>query len=83
MGSLTRVNVHYRELQEVVAKNSEMPVMGTFLEGENVYTSHLPSKGMLLLGNEANGISAAVETSFLTNLPFLNLDRQKTQKVSM
>jgi RNA methyltransferase, TrmH family len=61
MGSLTRVNVHYRELQEVVAKNSEMPVMGTFLEGENVYTSHLPSKGMLLLGNEANGISAAVE----------------------
>ncbi|HSI71469.1 MAG TPA: RNA methyltransferase [Gillisia sp.] len=61
MGSLTRVKVIYKDLQELVDSNPEMPVMGTFLEGENIYTTTLPATGLLILGNEANGISSAVE----------------------
>jgi len=61
MGSLTRVKVSYLDLQKVIDQNLEMPVLGTFMEGENIYTSNLPASGMLILGNEANGISAPVE----------------------
>jgi RNA methyltransferase, TrmH family len=57
MGSITRVKVNYLDLQELINKNAEMPVMGTFLEGENIYTTSLPESGLLILGNEANGIS--------------------------
>ncbi|MCM4158585.1 RNA methyltransferase [Antarcticibacterium flavum] len=61
MGSLTRVKLHYHDLQEVVNNNTQLPVMGTFLEGENVYTATLPASGIIILGNEANGISTTVE----------------------
>jgi len=59
MGSLTRVNVHYKEVLEVLA-SSDRPILGTFMEGDNIYTSNLPQNGMIVLGNEANGISKAV-----------------------
>lgn len=36
-------------------------VFGTFLDGENIYTSPLPSCGLIVMGNEAHGISLAVE----------------------
>ena len=55
MGSLTRVNIHYRNLPEVIEQTA-LPVFGTFMEGENVYQQSLPSEGILIMGNEANGI---------------------------
>ena len=60
MGSITRVNVSYLNLENFVSE-SNTEVYGAFMDGENVYKSKLPSKGVLVLGNEANGISAAIE----------------------
>jgi len=60
MGSITRVNVSYLNLESFLAE-SNTEVYGAFMDGENVYKSELPSKGVLVLGNEANGISAAIE----------------------
>lgn len=60
MGSLARVNVTYADLEEVLATNSQ-EVIGTFMEGENIYESDLPSKGIVVMGNEANGISDSIE----------------------
>lgn len=60
MGSLARVNVHYAPITEILA-NSKRPVYGTFMDGENVYGTSLPKEAILVLGNEANGISATVE----------------------
>ncbi len=60
MGSITRVNVSYLNLENFLAE-SNTEVYGAFMDGENVYKSELPSKGVLVLGNEANGISAAIE----------------------
>ncbi|MFD2822986.1 TrmH family RNA methyltransferase [Lacinutrix iliipiscaria] len=60
MGSITRVNVSYIDLEHFL-KTTESEVFGTFMDGENVYESSLPSQGVLVLGNEANGISAAIE----------------------
>lgn len=61
MGSLTRVNVQYLDLESYL-DSCENDVFGTFLMGENVYTSDLPAQGIIVLGNEANGISEAIET---------------------
>jgi len=60
MGSITRVNVSYLNLENFLAE-SNAEVYGAFMDGENVYKSELPSKGVLVLGNEANGISVAIE----------------------
>jgi len=38
-----------------------MPVYGTFMSGEVVYTQTMPKKGVLVMGNEANGISKNIE----------------------
>jgi RNA methyltransferase, TrmH family len=61
MGSLTRVNVHYCDLEQLISNNSELPIIGTFLEGENLYSTSLPENGILIMGNEANGITAEIE----------------------
>ena len=31
------------------------------MKGENIYTADLPKKGLIILGNEANGISGVIE----------------------
>ncbi len=60
MGSITRVNITYANL-EVFLKTEETQVFGAFMDGENVYKQELPKTGVLVLGNEANGISTSIE----------------------
>lgn len=60
MGSITRVNITYCNLEEAL-KNSDKDVFGAFMDGDNVYEIKLPTSGILVLGNEANGISSDVE----------------------
>lgn len=61
MGSLTRVNVVYADLLEYLDK-SKRPIYGTYMDGDNVYTSQLPKDAILIMGNEANGISSEITT---------------------
>ena len=60
MGSLTRVNISYANLEEILTKEANS-VFGTFMNGENIYAENLPEKGIIVLGNEANGISESIE----------------------
>ena len=62
MGSLARVQVHYQDLTEFIRQQPSDLVYGTFMDGINVYTTALADQGLLILGNEANGISSEVET---------------------
>ena len=59
MGSLTRVSIVYTNLQAYL-KETSLPKYATLMEGENVYKSELPKQAILVMGNEANGISDAV-----------------------
>lgn len=61
MGSISRVNVVYTSL-EIFLKKTNQPIYGAFMDGDDVYKSELPSNAVLIMGNEANGVSAAVET---------------------
>lgn len=60
MGSMTRVAVNYVNLSEFL-RQTKLPVFGTFMDGENIYRRELPANGIIVLGNEANGISTGVE----------------------
>lgn len=66
MGATARVKVCYTDLQAFVGSLGEsIPVYGTFLDGDNIYTSALTQGGLLIMGNEGQGISA--EIAALTN----------------
>jgi TrmH family RNA methyltransferase len=60
MGSVSRVNVSYVDLLEWINKTN-LPIYGTFMTGENIYNEKLPQEGIIVLGNEANGISKEIE----------------------
>jgi len=60
MGSISRVNVVYGDLENFLVK-TKLTVFGTFMDGKNIYQESLPKEGIIVMGNEANGISEAVE----------------------
>jgi TrmH family RNA methyltransferase len=59
MGSITRVNITYAPLKTVLQEGGS-PVYGAFMDGEVVYKVDFPETGILVLGNEANGISGEI-----------------------
>jgi TrmH family RNA methyltransferase len=60
MGSLTRVSIHYVDLAAYLSA-SKIPTYIADMEGENVYKTKLPKEGILIMGNEANGISDEIK----------------------
>ena len=60
MGSIARVNVSYIDLGSFISQ-SQLPVFGTFMDGTNIYKTDLPQEGIIIMGNEANGISPEIE----------------------
>lgn len=73
MGALARIRVHYIDLPEVL-KQVHVPIYGTFLDGEDFYSKELGQNGIIVMGNEGNGISPQVkelvnEKLFIPNYP--------------
>jgi TrmH family RNA methyltransferase len=60
MGSIGRVNVVYGNLKQFLLK-TKLPVFGTFMDGKNIYKEQLSREGIIVMGNEANGISKPIE----------------------
>jgi TrmH family RNA methyltransferase len=78
MGAVARVKVHYTDLPEFLAqvhqKTPSVPLYGTFLEGENIYQEALSTNGIIIMGNEGNGISPVIQKMvthklFIPNYP--------------
>ncbi len=59
MGSLARVSIIYTDLAAYL-QNSNLPKFAAVMDGENVYKSKLPENAVLVMGNEANGISDSI-----------------------
>lgn len=69
MGAICRVKVYYSETESFLSEISKLdsyPLIGTVLEGENIYKSQIPNKGVIVMGNESKGISP----SLLKNLDY-------------
>ena len=61
MGSLTRVSIHYTDLENYITK-SNLDTFIADMDGKNVYKTKLPKEGILIMGNEANGVSKEIKT---------------------
>lgn len=59
MGALARVKFHYTDLLQLLSQYDGQ-VYGTFLDGENIYGQELSENGIIVMGNEGNGISQGV-----------------------
>ena len=58
MGALARVKIHRVDLHDFLSANAEdTTIYGTFLEGEDIYRTPLSQTGIIVMGNEGNGIS--------------------------
>lgn len=62
MGALARVRVHYCDLCGTLGAlaSAGVPVYGTMLDGGDLYSTPLTAGGVIVMGNEGNGISDAV-----------------------
>ena len=84
MGSIARVQVHYLDLELFLKQNNSHLKIGAFLEGENLYTAKVPNDVIVVLGNEANGISGDVEKIIdkKINIPQFSLN-QETESLNV
>ena len=74
MGGIARVKVHYVDLASELSSANGVPVYGTFLDGENMYSKTLTNHGVIIMGNEGRGVSDEVgslvnERLYIPNYP--------------
>lgn len=60
MGALARVKIHYCNLVALISSIKNIPIYGTFLDGNNIYEETLSNNGLIVMGNEGNGVSEEV-----------------------
>lgn len=63
MGSFNRVKFYDCDFKtaQTIAQNSDSPIYGAFMEGQNIYTEKFPKSALLVMGNEGNGIRNEVK----------------------
>ena len=83
MGALARVKVHYADLADFLKKNNTLPIYGTFLDGEDIYSKELSHKGFIVMGNEGNGISEEIEQFINQRLYIPNYPADKATSESL
>ena len=77
MGSIARVRMIYTPLQPLLSSLPQhYPVYGTLLHGENIYTTQLTKHGIIVMGNEGNGIGKETQQHITRSLtiPRFNAD---------
>ncbi len=67
MGSIARVSINYVDLEEYLV-TEKRPIYGTFLEGKNIYLKDLEKEAVIVMGNEANGISPEIAKLIQTRI---------------
>ena len=85
MGSLSRVEVHYLPLEGFLA-TCALSIYVATLQGTNLYTTTFPEDCVIVLGNEANGVSpevAALANGAITIPRFGKLQQAESLNVAM
>jgi RNA methyltransferase, TrmH family len=59
-GSFIRVQIVYTDLKKFLME-TKIPILGAFLNGENIHKISFPKSGILLMGNESRGINSEIE----------------------
>lgn len=63
MGAISRIKIIYCDLEDTLRNTQKLnlPIYGTFMEGASIYNENLTKSGVIVMGNEGNGISKGVE----------------------
>ena len=60
MGSLARVNIYYADVEKIIPQ-LKLPVYGALLNGQNIYQTTFATEGLIVMGNEGNGIRPEIQ----------------------
>lgn len=90
MGALAHVKVHYVDLPQMLGdlchgNDGNVPVYGTFLDGDSIYATALQQRGVIVMGNEGRGVSADVERYVTERLlvPNFPAERMSTESLNV
>ena len=87
MGAIFRVKTFYTDLPVLLneLKQEGLPVFGTFLDGKNIYTTALSTRGLIVMGNEGKGISAEIEalTGQKLTIPSFARNSESTESLNV
>ncbi len=82
MGSLARVAIHYLDIEHYL-KASSLPIYGAFMDGENVYNQKLQQDAIIVMGNEANGVSESIEKLITEKVAIPQFGNQTTESLNV
>lgn len=84
MGSIARVKLHYLNLNELIDHLPvDYPIYATLLDGNNIYSQELSRHGMIVMGNEGNGISSQLRTKINRKLLIPNYPPERETAESL
>lgn len=84
MGALARIRVYVVDLVEFLKSSTpELSIYGTFMNGENIYSTLLSPVGIIVMGNEGNGISHEIEKIVTERLLIPNFPIGRTTSESL
>lgn len=84
MGAIGRVKVHYTDLPGLIKSlNGKTPIYGTFLNGSDIYSSTLENRGIIVMGNEGNGISDECSKLIEERLHIPNYPKERSTSESL
>ena len=82
MGSISRINITYIDLVNFL-KETNIPIYGAFMDGKSVYESKISATGIIILGNEANGISPQIEALVSQKISIPQYGNQTTESLNV
>ncbi len=82
MGSISRVNIGYTDLERFLEK-VPVPIFGAFMNEESVYKAPMPGSGILVMGNEANGISSIIEEMIVKKISIPRFGERTTESLNV
>jgi TrmH family RNA methyltransferase len=85
MGAIGRVKIFYTPLAAFLEEMKDIPIYGTFLDGENIYKEKLSTTGLIIMGNEGKGISPSVaeHISHRLNIPNFPPGTESTESLNV
>jgi TrmH family RNA methyltransferase len=82
MGSLARVKVHYAMLTVFLAE-IKLPVFGALLNGEDIYDTNFGTQGLVIMGNEGNGLRPEVQKLVNTAVTIPRIGKAESLNVAI
>jgi TrmH family RNA methyltransferase len=83
MGAIFRLKINYCDLAEFLESNKDNYIYGTMLEGENIYNAQLNLPGIILMGNESEGISEKLLKYIQKSIHIPNISKNQARSESL